>query len=162
MEQEQNLINTEIDINSILDMIPHRYPFLLVDRIIDIRPNESIQGLKNITFNEPQFTGHFPGNPVMPGVLIIEAMAQVSAILIARSLNIDKQDKLIYFMSIDNTKFRRIIKPGDSVHIYSHVLNSRVNAWKFTAKAFVEDKIAAESTFTAMVKDISKEKINNL
>ncbi len=144
-----------INITEILSMIPHRYPLLLVDRILEYEAGKSIVGIKNITFNEPQFMGHFPGRPVMPGVLIIEAMAQVSAVLVAKTINAKPGEKLVYFMGIDNAKFRQIVEPGDTLHIYAKIEQQRGDAWKFSAIAKVGDKVVAESSFSAMVKDKS-------
>ena len=141
-----------IDIKEIMSIIPHRYPFLLVDRVMEIKLNESIVGIKNVTANEPQFTGHFPGRPVMPGVLIIEAMAQLSAVLVAKSME-STEDKEVFFMSIDESKFRKVVEPGDVLTLYASITQSRGPVWRFKARAEVEGKIAAESVFTAMVKD---------
>ena len=142
-----------MDIPKILQMIPHRYPFLLIDRVCEVLPGKSIVGIKNVTYNEPQFTGHFPNMPIMPGVLIIEAMAQLSAILIAKTLNAKPNQKMVYFMSIDNAKFRKTVVPGDTLHIYSDIEQSRGEAWKFKAKSMVGDSIVAGGNFMAMVKD---------
>lgn len=147
--QNNNIIN----IADIMSMIPHRYPFLLVDKVTHIETNHSIVGIKNVTFNEPQFTGHFPDNPVMPGVLIIEAMAQISAILVAHSIEAKKEEKLVYFMSIDNAKFRKIVRPGDRLILKSSILQHRSDVWKFEANAEVDGAIVAESNFMAMVKN---------
>ncbi|ADE29520.1 3-hydroxyacyl-ACP dehydratase FabZ [Rickettsia prowazekii] len=141
-----------IAITEIMDLIPHRYPFLLVDRVLKIDPNKSIIGIKNVTVNEPQFTGHFPARPVMPGVLMVESMAQLAAILVAKSLDSTK-NKEVFLMSIENTKFRRIVQPGDTMHIHSVIDQQRANVWKFSSKVMVECEIAAESKFTAMIKD---------
>jgi 3-hydroxyacyl-[acyl-carrier-protein] dehydratase len=141
-----------MDINEIMSVIPHRYPFLLVDRVTEIKLGESIVGIKNVTFNEPYFPGHFPGRPVMPGVLMIEAMAQLSAILVAKSME-GTEDKEVFFMSIDESKFRKIVEPGDVLVLHSSILQNRGSVWKFKAKAEVDGKIAAEAVFTAMVKD---------
>lgn len=143
---------SEINIKGIMDLIPHRYPFLLVDRIIEINPSKTIIGIKNVTINEPQFTGHFPTQPVMPGVLIIESLAQVSAILIAQSMN-NVEEKEVLFMSIESTKFRRVVEPGDQMILKSTILQHRSHVWKFEAKAEVGGNIAAESVFTAMVRN---------
>jgi 3-hydroxyacyl-[acyl-carrier-protein] dehydratase len=142
-----------IEITEILSMIPHRYPLLLVDRIEEYQEGKSIIGTKNVTFNEPHFQGHFPGRPVMPGVLIVEAMAQVSAILVSKTIKAKPGEKLVFFMGIENAKFRKIVVPGDILHIHSEIVQQRGDAWKFTAQAKVDGKIAAESTFAAMVKD---------
>ncbi len=142
-----------VNIQEIMDLIPHRYPFLLVDKIIDLIPGEFAVGIKNVTFNEPQFMGHFPSMPVMPGVLIIEAMAQVSAILVAKTINAKKDDKVIFFMSIDEAKFRKIVSPGDTMYIHAKVERNRGAVWKFSAKALVNDNIVSEAIFSAMIKD---------
>lgn len=143
-----------INIDGIMNMIPHRYPFLLVDRIVEIKPNESIIGIKNVTFNEPQFTGHFPSRPIMPGVLIIEALAQVSAVLVSHSMDC-KLNKEVLFMSIDSAKFRKIVEPGDTVYLHSEIKHQRSEVRKFAAQAFVNDKLVTESLFTAMVRNKS-------
>jgi len=141
-----------IDINEIMSIIPHRYPFLLVDRVIEIELNKSIVGIKNVTANEPQFTGHFPTRPVMPGVLIIEAMAQLSAVLVAKSME-STDDKEVFFMSIDESKFRKVVEPGDTLTMYAEIIQSRGPVWKFKARSEVDGKVASEAVFTAMVKD---------
>lgn len=142
----------KINIIEIMEMLPHRYPFLLIDRVEELTLNESIVGIKNVTFNEPQFTGHFPNNPVMPGVLIIEAMAQLSAILVAKSLN-TTENKDVLFMSIEETKFRKIVQPGDTLYIYAKIEQNRGSVWKFSSYGKVDGEIVAESKFTAMVKN---------
>lgn len=147
--------DTSMDINQIMSIIPHRYPFLLIDRIKEIILGESIIGIKNITFNEPQFTGHFPSRPIMPGVLIIEAMAQLSAVLVAKSME-TTEDKEVFFMSIEESKFRKIVKPGDCLVMYSSIVQNRGSVWKFKARAEVDGKIASEAVFTAMVRDKNK------
>ena len=147
--------DTSMDINQIMSIIPHRYPFLLIDRIKEIILGESIIGIKNVTFNEPQFTGHFPSRPIMPGVLIIEAMAQLSAVLVAKSME-TTEDKEVFFMSIEESKFRKIVEPGDCLVIYSRILQSRGSVWKFKARSEVDGKIASEAVFTAMVRDKNK------
>lgn len=141
-----------IDITEIMELIPHRYPFLLVDRVLKIDPNKSITGIKNVTVNEPQFTGHFPARPVMPGVLMVEAMAQLAAILVAKSLGSTK-NKEVFLMAIENAKFRRIVQPGDTMYIHATIEQQRANVWKFSSTVTVEGEIAAESKFTAMIKD---------
>ena len=147
------IMQNNININDILKIMPHRYPFLLVDRIISIDINKSAIGIKNITINEPQFTGHFPGTPVMPGVLIIESMAQVACILAAKSMDLDSLDnKLVYFMSIDSVKFRKIASPGDVMHLHVKVEQRRGNVWKFSAESLVEGEKIAEALFAAIVK----------
>lgn len=145
-----------VNINEIMQIIPHRYPLLLIDRIIEITAGKSIIGIKNVTSNEPQFTGHFPEKPIMPGVLIIEAMAQVSAVLVAKSMS-SISNKEVLFMSINETKFRKIVTPGDQLIIKSEMMQNRGPVWKFKAKSEVEGEVVAESIFTAMVKDKEKE-----
>ncbi|BFD45790.1 MAG: 3-hydroxyacyl-ACP dehydratase FabZ [Rickettsia endosymbiont of Sergentomyia squamirostris] len=141
----------KINIIEIMEMLPHRYPFLLIDRVLEFKLHESIVGIKNVTFNEPQFTGHFPTKPVMPGVLIIEAMAQLSAILVAKSM--DFKDKDVFFMTIEEAKFRKVVEPGDTLHIYAKIEQNRSSVWKFSSNSKVNDQIVAESKFTAMVKN---------
>lgn len=143
----------KISANEILKMIPHRYPFLLVDKVVGLTEGDSIIGVKNVTFNEPQFMGHFPDMPVMPGVLIIEALAQVSAILVSKTLNAKPNEKTVYFMSIDSAKFRKIVEPGDTMYLHSKIEQNRGAVWKFSAYAEVDGKKVAESSFTAMLKD---------
>ncbi len=143
----------EISILEIMDRIPHRYPMLLVDRILEYVPNESAVGLKNVTFNEPFFQGHFPGNPVMPGVLIVEAMAQTAGILVVHSLGQSGTGKMVYFMTIESAKFRKPVIPGDSMHIHVQCLKSRGNVWKFRGEAKVNGVLCAEATYAAMILD---------
>ncbi len=142
-----------ININQIINMIPHRYPFLLVDRIINVFKDQSCIGIKNVTVNEPFFSGHFPNHPVMPGVLIIEALAQTSAVLVVHTLGEDAKGKLVYFMTIDNVKFRKPVIPGDQLKLHVVKEKSRGNVWKFEGKALVDDKVVAEATFSAMILD---------
>ncbi len=137
-------------VNEIMKMLPHRYPFLLVDRIADFQPGVSVTGVKNVTINEPFFQGHFPGQPIMPGVLIIEAMAQVAGVMAFRS---GVEGKSVYFMSIDNAKFRRPVVPGDQVMMEIKVLKQRGNVWRFSGTATVDGKLVSEAEFTAMVTD---------
>jgi len=146
----------KIDINEIMSIIPHRYPLLLIDRVTSITLNESIVGIKNVTINEPQFTGHFPQRPVMPGVLIIEAMAQLAAVLVAKSMD-NTKGKEVFFMSIEEAKFRKIVEPGDTIVMYASIVQNRGPVWKFKARSEVDGKIAAETLFTAMVKDKSNQ-----
>ncbi len=148
-ELKQNLI----DINEIMQMIPHRYPILLVDRVVELEHEKSIIGLKNVTFNEPHFMGHFPQTPIMPGVLIIEAMAQTAAILVVKALGENAKGKLVYFMTIDDTKFRKPVVPGDSLYLHLSVLQKRGPVWKFKGVAEVDGKKVAEATISAMIAD---------
>ena len=144
-------VQTEIDIAEILQRIPHRYPFLLIDRAEDYRPNQSIVGIKCVTVNEPFFVGHFPGNPVMPGVLIVEAIAQTGAVLMSKTLDANVEGKTILFMSLDNCRFRSPVRPGDVLRMNVEVVRHRGDVFKFRGKAMVGDKLAAESEFAAMV-----------
>ena len=143
----------EIDINRIKELIPHRYPFLLIDGIRTLTPNESAIGIKNVSVNEPFFEGHFPDRPVMPGVLIIESMAQTAGCLVVVSLGKESEGKLVYFMTIENARFRKPVVPGDRMVINVQKLRSRGSVFKFSGKAFVGEVLAAEATFSAMIVD---------
>ena len=143
-----------LDIRRIVEMIPHRYPMLLIDRMLDLRLAESAIGLKNVSINEPFFQGHFPSQPVMPGVLIVESMAQTAGVLVVATLGAEAEGKLVYFMSIDGVRFRRPVTPGDRMEIHVRKLQARQNVWKFEGKAIVDDKVAAEATFAAMIRDV--------
>jgi 3-hydroxyacyl-[acyl-carrier-protein] dehydratase len=142
-----------IDIQRIMAMIPHRYPFLMIDRVENVVVGESAVGIKNVTVNEPQFTGHFPQQPVMPGVLIIEAMAQTAAVLVVHTMGPEAEGKLVYFMSIDEARFRKPVGPGDQVHIHVMKERSRGNVWKFRGEAKVNGVLHAEATYSAMIVD---------
>ena len=142
-----------IDIEKIIKMMPHRYPFLLIDRLIDIKNDEYAIGLKNVTINEPFFMGHFPGKKVMPGVLIIESMAQTSGALVVSSYGDKAMGKLVYFMSIDKARFRQLVVPGDQLFIEVKKKQSRKLVWKFDCVARVDNKPVAEATITAMIVD---------
>jgi 3-hydroxyacyl-[acyl-carrier-protein] dehydratase len=142
-----------IDIRRILKMIPHRYPMLMVDKVIDVRLEQSAVGIKNVTINEPFFQGHFPNEPVMPGVLIIEAMAQTAAVLVVATYGEGSEGKLVYFMSMDDVRFRRPVFPGDRLELHVDKVQSRATVWKFAGKAIVDGKVAAEATFAAMIRD---------
>jgi 3-hydroxyacyl-[acyl-carrier-protein] dehydratase len=142
-----------IDISRIIEMIPHRYPFLMVDKVVDVVPNESAVGIKNVTINEPFFQGHFPSRPVFPGVLIIEAMAQTAAVLVVETLGASAEGKLVYFMSVENARFRKPVGPGDQIHIHVVKDRSRGNVWKFGAEAKVDGVLVAEATYAAMIMD---------
>jgi len=151
MSTTDNADRVDIGFAEVMQRIPHRYPFLLVDRAEDYQPHKSIVGIKCVTANEPFFQGHFPGNPVMPGVLIIEAIAQAGAVMMSKSLNADVGGKTIFFTSLDNCKFRSPVRPGDVLRMPVEVIRHRGDVFKFKGQAFVGDKIAAEVEFTAMV-----------
>lgn len=140
-----------MDINEILQYLPHRYPFLLVDRVLELEEGKRILALKNVTMNEPFFPGHFPHHPVMPGVLIVEAIAQTGAVLMSKSLNADVTGKTIFFTSLDNCRFRNPVRPGDVLRMPVEVLRARGDVFKFRGRALVNDKLAAEVEFAAMV-----------
>lgn len=143
-----------IDYAEVQRRIPHRYPFLLVDRCEEYRARESVVGVKCVTINEPYFQGHFPAEPVMPGVLICEAMAQTGAVLMSKTLEVDVANKVIYFMSLDNARFRRAVRPGDVLKMHVTVLRARDPVFKFHGDAYVDGKLAAECDFAAMVQEI--------
>ncbi|MBO5995928.1 MAG: 3-hydroxyacyl-ACP dehydratase FabZ [Acetobacter sp.] len=140
-----------INVTRIMRAIPHRYPFLLVDRIEDILLGEEATGIKNVSVNEPFFQGHFPEIPVMPGVLIVEAMAQTAATLVVLTLGEAFDGKLVYFMTIDNAKFRRPVEPGDQLRIHVVKKRHRANVWRFVGKARVDGVVVAEASFSAMI-----------
>lgn len=140
-----------IDIQRIMQMIPHRYPFLMIDRIINAVPNVGAIGVKNVSINEPFFQGHFPSEPVMPGVLIIEAMAQTAAVLVVHTLGAAFEGKLVYFMTVDNARFRKPVVPGDTLYIHVKKERNRGNVWKFNAEAKVNGTLCAEATYAAMI-----------
>jgi 3-hydroxyacyl-[acyl-carrier-protein] dehydratase len=154
MTQELELttgITCEID--DVLRMIPHRFPFLMIDKVINIVSGESATGIKAVTIAEPHFQGHFPSRPIMPGVLIIEAMAQTSAVLVIQSLGVQSDGKLVYFMSIDNARFRKPVVPGDTLKIHVRKERSRGPVWKFSSEAEVDGQTVAEATYSAMIVD---------
>ena len=141
------------DIGQIMSAIPHRYPFLLVDRVVDMVLGESCTGIKNVTINENFFQGHFQSMPVMPGVLIIECMAQTAAVLVVTTLGPEWQGKLVYFMTVENAKFRKPVVPGDQMRVEVVKQRQRGNIWKFSAEAKVDGKVVAEATYAAMILD---------
>ena len=142
-----------IDLLRIMEMIPHRYPFLMIDRVIDVVRDVSAVGIKNVTVNEPHFQGHFPSRPIMPVVLIVEAMAQTAGVLVVHTLGPESEGKLVYFMTIDDARFRKPVTPGDTLHIHVVKQRSRGNVWKFKGEARVEGALVAEATFSAMIVD---------
>jgi 3-hydroxyacyl-[acyl-carrier-protein] dehydratase len=140
-----------MNIQEILQVLPHRYPFLLLDRMEEIVLGHSAVGIKNVTANEPCFMGHFPENPIMPGVLIIEALAQTSAALVMRTMNITHHDHLVYFMSITDARFRKAVRPGDRVRLQVHQRHNRGMVWRFFGQACVDGAVMAEATYTATI-----------
>ena len=148
-----NFDNKSADISLIKRILPHRYPFLLVDQVIEINGFDNATGIKNITFNEPQFQGHFPATPIMPGVMIIEAMAQTAAVMVGVGLNLADKDMLIYFMAIDKCKFRRKVTPGDQLIMKLNTLRGKPGSkvWKFYGEASVGVEMAAQAEFSAMM-----------
>jgi 3-hydroxyacyl-[acyl-carrier-protein] dehydratase len=141
-----------IDIKEILSILPHRYPFLLVDKIIELIPGKSIIGIKNVTFNEPHFTGHFPSNPVMPGVIIIEALAQVAAILTAKSVDLTGATATPYLVGIDKARFRKIVVPGDVLELSANIVQNKASIWMIESVARVGGEVAAEAKLMATLK----------
>ncbi len=154
MTAERGVEAQELDVADILqvvEMIPHRFPMLMVDKVIDMVPDVSAVGIKNVTINEPHFQGHFPQRPVMPGVMIVEAMAQTAAVLVVHTLGKSAEGKLVYFMAIENARFRKPVGPGDTMRIHVAKRQSRGNVWKFSAEASVCGAVVAEATYTAMI-----------
>jgi len=142
---------TQVDVQRIMAMIPHRHPFLMIDRVIDMVANERATGIKSVSINENYFQGHFPTRPVMPGVLIIEAMAQTAAVLVVHTLGPESEGKLVYFMSVHNARFRRPVFPGDRLDVYVTKQRHRGNVWKFEGRAKVGKNLMAEAVFAAMI-----------
>ncbi len=142
-----------IGIQGIIKSIPHRYPFLLVDKVEITEPNKKAIGTKNVTMNEPHFTGHFPDKPIMPGVLIIEAMAQTAAVMVVNCGDFIPEEKLVYFMSIDNAKFRKPVVPGDVLELHIDVIQNRRNVWKMSGIGMVNGEKVSEAEFSAMIID---------
>jgi len=143
----------EIDRRRIMEMIPHRDPFLMIDRLVDVVVNERATGIKHVSPDEYYFKGHFPTRPLMPGVLIVEAMAQTAAVLVVHTLGPEAEGKLVYFMSIDKAKFRRPVVPGDTLHVHVAKQQNHRNVWKFEGEAKVNGQLAAEAVFAAMIMD---------
>ncbi len=147
-------MDLDFDIQGIMEMLPHRYPFLLVDRVIKVIPDDKITALKNVTINEPFFQGHFPGKPVMPGVLIIEAMAQAGGILAYLTAPPDKRNRLIYFMGMDKVRFRQMVFPGDQIIFEAKILKFRTKVAKMSGTATVDDQLVAEAELMASFGDV--------
>lgn len=148
----------QVDIHEIKRLIPHRYPFLFIDRVVNMKNAESAVGVKNVTVNEPYFEGHFPSKPVMPGVVVIEAMAQAASVLVSWSLDLTDSGALVYFMGIDKTRFRRIVEPGDRLELHVTVLRGGGKVWKFSGIGMVDGEVAAEAEFMAMIQVPAKGK----
>ena len=144
---------TQMDVQRIMEMIPHRHPFLMIDKVVDAVANERATGIKNVSINEQYFQGHFPARPVMPGVLIIEAMAQTAAVLVVHTLGRAAEGKLVYFMTVDNARFRKPVVPGDCLHVHVTKQRNRGNVWKFEGRAEVGGQLMAEAVFAAMIMD---------
>ena len=142
-----------LDLHQIKRMIPHRYPMLMIDRVVDVMPNVRATGIKNVTINEHYFAGHFPSDPVMPGVLIIESMAQTAAVLVVATLGAEKEGRLVYFMSIEQARFRKPVVPGDTLYIHVEKQRHRGNVWRFSGRAEVGKVTVAEAVYTAMIRD---------
>jgi len=143
------------DLDLIQRIIPHRYPFLLLDRVVDVRLHEGCTGIKNVTYNEPQFQGHFPGLPIFPGVMIIEAMAQTAGVLVGLSMDLVDKGAKVFFMGVEAAKFRRKVVPGDVLELHVRALRGGGRVWKFEGRAMVGRELAAEATYTAMF-DVSQ------
>ena len=150
-EASEKEVVESLDIEQIIEAIPHRYPFLMIDRVLDLVRDKSAIGLKNVSINESYFQGHFPRRPVMPGVLIIEAMAQTAAVLVVKTLGPEMAGKLVYFMSLDDCRFRRPVFPGDQLFVHVTKKHRRRNVWKFEAAAKVDGETVAEATYAAMI-----------
>lgn len=144
---------SEIDVVRIMEMIPHRYPMLMIDRVMEVVPNVSAIGIKNLSINEQFFQGHFPTRPVMPGVLIIESMAQTAAVLVVQTLGAEAEGKLVYFMTVEDARFRKPLVPGDTVHVHVTKIRNRGTVWKFRGEAKVDGTLCAEATYSAMILD---------
>lgn len=152
-ETEMRAASRSLDIGGIMRAIPHRFPLLMIDRVEEIEPDHSAVGIKNVSINENFFAGHFPGHPVMPGVLIVESMAQTAAVLVVETLGGDAAGRLVYFMSVEGAKFRRPVVPGDQLRISVTKVRQRGAVWRFAGVARVAGASVAEATFTAMIMD---------
>ena len=154
MDTEQpNTQLDDLDVNQIMEMIPHRFPFLMIDRVTEIVSATSAVGIKNVTINEPYFQGHFPSQPIMPGVMIVEAMAQTAGVLVIASSERKTDQQLVYFMTIDNARFRKPVVPGDTLKVHVTRIQNRGTVWKFKGEAKVDGNVVAEATYSAMIVD---------
>jgi len=156
MKEAPAATSTDIDIQEVMRRLPHRPPFLLIDRAEEFQPHQSLVGVKCVTMNEPFFVGHFPGAPVMPGVLIVEALAQTGGLLMSKSWDISADGKIILFMSVDNCRFRNPVRPGDVLKLRVEVMRARGDVVKFRGRGMVGDKLAAECEFAAMMVETPK------
>ena len=147
------MVGSEIDLHGIQRMIPHRYPMLMIDKVVDVVPNVRATGIKNVTINEWYFQGHFPAEPVMPGVLIIEAMAQTAAVLVVATLGPENEGRLTYFMSVESARFRKPVIPGDTIQVHVEKQRNRGPVWRFSGSARVDGAGVAEAVYTAMIRD---------
>ena len=153
MDADATTTGSTIDLHQIKRMIPHRYPMLMIEKIIDVVPDARAIGIKNVSVNEWFFQGHFPSEPVMPGVLIIESMAQTAAVLVVATLGPEKEGRLTYFMSIEHARFRKPVVPGDVIHVHVEKQRRRGNVWRFSAVAEVDGVAVADAVYTAMIRD---------
>jgi 3-hydroxyacyl-[acyl-carrier-protein] dehydratase len=153
MDKSTKSAELTFDIEQIKKLLPHRAPFLFIEKLTDIRPGESATGYKAVSYNEPHFMGHFPDFAVMPGVLIVEAMAQAAGALVVHSLGLTSDKRIVYFMTIDKARFRHPVRPGDMLRIPVKALRRRGPVWRFAGEAFVGDKLCAEAEFSAMIRD---------
>jgi 3-hydroxyacyl-[acyl-carrier-protein] dehydratase len=144
-------IGKTLDVNRIKELIPHRYPFLMIDKLIDVIPDVRATGIKNVTINEPYFQGHFPNRPIMPGVLIIESMAQTAGVLVMETIGAEGKGSLVYFLTVDTARFRKPVTPGDCLHVRVEIIRNRGDVWKFKGEATVEGVLMAEAAFSAMI-----------
>ncbi|WP_313325204.1 3-hydroxyacyl-ACP dehydratase FabZ [Sphingobium yanoikuyae] len=156
-EVDNKEVRGPMDIRRVMAALPHRYPMLLVDRVASLVPSQSIHAIKAVSMNEPFFQGHFPGRPIMPGVLIVEAMAQAAGVLVVDSLGLADSGKLVYFMSIDGAKFRTPVEPGCLLDLHVEVTQMRGAVCKFAGRALIDGKLAAEANFVAMIADPPKD-----
>lgn len=150
MAEETKLV---LDTEAIMRLLPHREPMLMVEKLTDIVPHESATGYKAVSFNEPHFAGHFPGHPVMPGVLIVEGLAQTAGVLVMHSLGIVAENRAVYFMTIEKARFRRLVRPGDLLEMKVKAVRRRGPVWRFSGEAFVDGALCAEAEFSAMIQD---------
>jgi len=157
MKQPEKLTMSAPDINQILNLIPHRYPFILVDRVIDYKPLDYLTAIKNVTINEPFFSGHFPGNPIMPGVLILEALAQAAGILSSLSLSPKEGYEILHFFAgIDNAKFKQVVTPGDQLRLEIKLIGQKRDFWRTHAEAYVNEKLVCSADLLSAAKEILK------